>query len=60
MASIIKATATLTVDFSSDILNKEAGELVKDAIKQVVPVIVSAIQNQYNPTPKEAPKEEKK
>lgn len=38
MASILKVT--ITTDISSDVLNKEAGELLKDAIKQIIPVIV--------------------
>lgn len=60
MASIIKATATLTVDFSSDILNKEAGQLVKEALGQAIPLFIEAIKEEIHPTPKEAPKEEKK
>lgn len=38
MASILKVT--ITTDVSSDVLNKEAGELLKDVIKQLIPVIV--------------------
>ena len=55
MASIMKATVTLTVDFSSDTLNKDAGDLVKDAVKQIVPIIVEGVRQQVTPvddTPK--------
>ena len=44
MASILKVT--ITTDVSSDVLNKEAGELVKEAIKQIVPVIIDSVKKE--------------
>ena len=60
MASVLKATATLTVDFSSDILNKDAGDLVKDAIKQIMPIIVEGVRQQVTPADTTPKAEEKK
>lgn len=49
MASIVKITATTTIDVSSDVLNKEAGALVKDAIVQVTPVLIDALKAEFTP-----------
>ena len=52
MASILKITITTTADVSSDVLNKEAGALVKDAITKVVPVIIDKLKgDRPSPTP---------
>ena len=52
MSNILKITATTTLEVSSDILNKDAGSLVKDAIVQATPIILDAIKNSINPAPK--------
>ena len=52
MSNILKITATTTLEVSSDILNKDAGALVKDAIVQATPIILDAIKNSINTTPK--------
>ena len=44
MSNILKITATTTVEVSSDILKKDAGKLVKDAIEQALPVVIDAIK----------------
>ena len=36
MSNILKITATTTVEVSSDILNKDTGKLLKDAIKESI------------------------
>lgn len=46
MANILKVTVATTAEVSSDILNKEAGALVKDAIERLVPVVVDAIRGE--------------
>ena len=46
MANILRVTVTTTAEVSSDILNKEAGALVKDAIEKLVPVVVDAIKGE--------------
>ena len=52
MSNILKITASTTLEVSSDILNKDAGALVKDAIVQATPIILDAIKENINPTPK--------
>ena len=52
MSNILKITATTTLEVSSDILNKDAGALVKDAIVQATPIILDAIKSSINTTPK--------
>jgi hypothetical protein len=52
MSNILKISATTTLEVSSDILNKDAGALVKDAIVQATPIILDAIKENINPTPK--------
>ena len=52
MSNILKITASTTLEVSSDILNKDAGALVKDAIVQATPIILYAIRNSIDPTPK--------
>ena len=52
MSNILKITASTTLEVSSDILNKDAGALVKDAIVQATPIILDAIKNSIDPTPK--------
>ena len=52
MSNILKITATTTLEVSSDILSKDAGALVKDAIVQATPIILDAIKESINPTPK--------
>lgn len=42
MASILRVTTT--IDVSSDILNKDAGQLVKEAIQQAIPVVINALK----------------
>lgn len=49
MSNILKITATTTLEVSSDILNKDAGALVKDAIVQVTPVLVDALKAEFTP-----------
>lgn len=49
MASIVKITATTTIDVSSDVLNKEAGALVKEAIQQAIPVILDGLKQKNDP-----------
>ena len=49
MSNILKITATTTLEVSSDILNKDAGALVKDAIVQVTPVLIDALKAQFTP-----------
>jgi len=55
MSSIVKITVTANVE--SDILNKEAGLLVSDAVKQLTPALVEAFKSRFVQTPKvsEAP-----
>ena len=52
MSNILKITATTTLEVSSDILNKDAGALVKDAIVQASPIILDASKKSIDPTPK--------
>lgn len=52
MASIVKITATTTIDVSSDVLNKEAGALVKEAIQQAIPVILDGLKQKNEPSNK--------
>lgn len=52
MASIVKITATTTIDVSSDVLNKEAGSLVKEAIQQAIPVILDGLKQKNEPSNK--------
>lgn len=52
MASIVKITATTTIDVSSDVLNKEAGSLVKEAIQQAIPVILDGLKQKNDPSHK--------
>jgi len=49
VSNILKITATTTLEVSSDILNKDAGALVKDAIVQVTPVLIDALKAQFTP-----------
>ena len=49
MSNILKITATTTLEVSSDILNKDAGALVKDAIVQVTPVLIDALKAEFTP-----------
>lgn len=56
MSNILKITATTTLEVSSDILNKDAGALVKDAIVQVTPVLVEALKAEFAPKPSPTPK----
>ena len=58
MSNILKITATTTLEVSSDILNKDAGALVKDAIVQATPIILDAIKKSINPTSKASNGEE--
>ncbi len=44
MSNILKVTATTTLEVSSDILSKEAGKLVKDAVEQALPVVIDALK----------------
>lgn len=44
MSNILKITAATTVEVSSDILNKDTGKLLKDAIEQALPVVIDAIK----------------
>ena len=44
MASILKVT--ITTDVSREVLNKEAGELVKEAIKQIIPAIIDCAKKE--------------
>ena len=46
MANIIRVTVTTTAQESIDIINKEAGALVKDAIEKLVPVVIDAIKGE--------------
>lgn len=59
MSNILKVTATTTLEVSSDILNKDASALVKDAIAQATPIILDAIKESINPTPKVSKNEAK-
>ena len=59
MSNILKITATTALEVSSDILNKDAGALVKDAIVQATPIILDAIKSSINTTPKASNGEEK-
>ena len=59
MSNILKITATTTLEVSSDILNKDAGALVKDAIVQATPIILDAIKGSINTTPKVSKNEAK-
>ena len=52
MSNILKITATTTLEVSSDILSKDAGALLKDTIVQATPIILDAIKENINPTPK--------
>ena len=52
MSNILKITATTALEVSSDILSKDAGALLKDAIVQATPIILDAIKESINPTPK--------
>lgn len=48
MASILKVTTT--INFESDILGKEAGELVKGLANAVMPAVVKSVNDYVNPT----------
>lgn len=52
MSSIVKATLTLNIE--SDIVNKEAGEIVKTAVNRLLDPLVAYIEQEI------APVEEKK
>lgn len=56
MASILKVTTTINIE--SDILGKEAGQLVKDLATAVMPAIVKSV-NDYLVEPAETKKETK-
>ena len=50
MSNIIKITATTTLEVASDILNKDAGALVKDLIVKATPIVIDALKKEFNPT----------
>lgn len=54
MASILKITTT--IDVQSDILGKDAGEIVKGLVGDIRPIIRKAVNEWASPEPK---KEEK-
>ena len=47
MASVLKITAT--IDVQSDVLPKDSGALVGEAIKQLIPTVVAVLKKEIAP-----------